>query len=85
MSKRRIGDATLILGDAFHEMPKLSQVDSIITDPPYNARTHRGARSAASLASSAIDFDCIDEEQFIAFCTHAVTLATRWVVMSCSW
>jgi site-specific DNA-methyltransferase (adenine-specific) len=32
-----------------------------------------------------VDFDSITEEQFIAFCGHAVQLATRWVVMSCEW
>jgi site-specific DNA-methyltransferase (adenine-specific) len=85
MRKKQIGAATLILGDAFIEMPKLDQVDSIITDPPYNPKTHKGARSARSLATSPIDFDSLTEEQFIAFCAHAVALAKRWVVMSCAW
>ena len=41
--RRQIGSATLILGDAFIEMPKLGEVDSIIPDPPYNPKTHKGA------------------------------------------
>lgn len=81
----RLGDATLLLGDAFQEMPKLGEVDSIITDPPYNNRTHRGARSSKSLSSSQIDFDSIGEEELIAFCAEATALAKRWVVMSCAW
>src|ERR1022692_3362197 len=85
MRKEQIGNATLYLADAFEVMPKLGEVDCIITDPPYNAKTHRGARSAKSLAASRIDFDSLTEEQFIEFCGNAVAQAKRWVVMSCAW
>jgi site-specific DNA-methyltransferase (adenine-specific) len=85
MQTKRIGEATLILGDAFDILPTLDPVDVIVTDPPYNARTHMGARSHRSLKRSPIDFESITEEQFIVFCTSAVTLAKRWVVMSCAW
>jgi site-specific DNA-methyltransferase (adenine-specific) len=80
-----IGDGALYRADAFDIMPTLGEVDSIITDPPYNAKTHLGARSAKSGAQSPIDFDSLSEEQFIAFCAGAVALARRWVVMSCAW
>jgi site-specific DNA-methyltransferase (adenine-specific) len=83
--KTEIDNATLILGDAFIEMPGLDEVDSIITDPPYNPKTHKGARSARSLAASRIDFESLTEEQFIDFCENSVRLAKRWVVMSCAW
>jgi site-specific DNA-methyltransferase (adenine-specific) len=83
--KTEIDNATLILGDAFIEMPGLDEVDSIITDPPYNPKTHKGARSARSLAASRIDFESLTEEQFIDFCANSVRLAKRWVVMSCAW
>ncbi len=43
--KEQIGAATLYLADAFEIMPTLGEVDSIITDPPYNAKTHANARS----------------------------------------
>lgn len=85
MRKEQIGSATLYLADAFEIMPTLGEVDSIITDPPYNAKTHRGARSAKSLAASRIDFDSLTEEQFIEFCGNAVAQAKRWVVLSCAW
>ncbi len=86
MRKQQIGDATLYLADAFDIMPTLGQVDSIITDPPYDAKTHANARSLkARQLVSAIDFDCFTEEQFIEFCANAVALARRWVVMSCAW
>ena len=60
-------------------------MDAILTDPPYDARTHKGARSHRSLKRSPIDFESITEEQFIAFWGSAVTLARRWVVLSCAW
>jgi site-specific DNA-methyltransferase (adenine-specific) len=83
--KKQIGDATIYLADAFALMPELGDVDSIITDPPYNAKTHSGARSVNSLAVSQIDFESLSEAQFIEFCGNAVTQAKRWVVMSCAW
>src|ERR1700733_3404534 len=85
MRKKQIGNALLIHGDAFLLMPTLGDVDCILTDPPYNAKTHRGARSAKSLAASQIDFEGISEEQFIEFCGNAVAQSKRWVVMSCAW
>ncbi len=46
METRHIGDATLLLGDAFEILPSLDGVDAIITDPPYGRRTHENARTA---------------------------------------
>ena len=83
--KRQIGSATIYLADAFALMPELGDVDCVITDPPYNAKTHAGARSARSLARSPVTFDSITEAQFIEFCGNAVAQARRWVVMSCAW
>jgi site-specific DNA-methyltransferase (adenine-specific) len=85
MRTKQIGNATMILGDAFSVMPKLGEVNVIITDPPYNPQTHKGARSARSLLTSPIDFDSLTQEAFIEFCANAVSLAKRWVVMSCAW
>lgn len=85
MEKQHIGNALLIHGDAFLVMPSLGDVDCILTDPPYNAKTHKGARSAKSLSESQIDFDGISEQQFIEFCGNCIGQAKRWVVMSCAW
>jgi site-specific DNA-methyltransferase (adenine-specific) len=85
MQHTQIGNATLYLADAFAVMPTLQDIDCIITDPPYNPKTHKGAQSAKSLASSLIDFDSLTEDAFTQFCASAVTLARRWVVMSCAW
>ncbi len=80
-----IGDCVLHRGDAFLLMPTLGEVDCIITDPPYNAKTHKGARSAKSLDASRIDFESLTGEQFVEFCGNAVSQARRWVVLSCAW
>jgi site-specific DNA-methyltransferase (adenine-specific) len=86
MRKEQIGAATLYLADAFDIMPTLGEVDSIITDPPYGPQTHAGAQTIkAGRAVPLVDFASFTEEQFIRFCTHAVTLAKRWVIMSCEW
>jgi len=86
MRKEQIGAATLYLADAFDIMPTLGEVDSIITDPPYGPRTHAGALTLqGSHTAPLVDFESFTEEQFIRFCAHAVTLAKRWVIMSCEW
>jgi len=86
MKARHIGDATLLLGDAFNIMPTLDPVDVIITDPPYARQTHEGARTMVNGRSTRfIDFDSMAEEEFLTFCTNAVALARRWVVLSCEW
>lgn len=85
MLKKHIGNCTIFHADAFSLMPTLGEVDCIITDPPYNPKTHKGARSAKSLAASQINFDSLTEAQFVKFCGNAVAQARRWVVMSCAW
>ena len=86
MQTTQIGEATLLLGDAFDILPGLDPVDVVITDPPYGSQTREGARTAfANRPAPLIDFDSIAEDQFIAFCAHAVVLARRWVIMSCEW
>jgi site-specific DNA-methyltransferase (adenine-specific) len=81
----QIGDCVLLQGDAFLLMPACGEVDCVITDPPYNAKTHEGARFATSPGASRIDFASLTEEQFVEFCGNAVAQARRWVVMSCAW
>jgi site-specific DNA-methyltransferase (adenine-specific) len=85
MLKKQIGASVIFHADAFEIMPTLDDIDIILTDPPYNPKTHKGARSSKSLVQSRIDFDSLSEEQFIQFCTNSIVLAKRWVVMSCAW
>jgi hypothetical protein len=62
-----IGRATLYLGDALEIVPALSSVDHLITDPPYEAITHKALdgkntarRNDRRPASPAVDFEPID-------------------------
>ena len=83
MQTKHIGDATLLLGDAFDILPALEPVDVIITDPPYGPRTHHAITSRCGEGGLRIDCPGSTEDQFIAFCGHAVELARRWVIMGC--
>jgi site-specific DNA-methyltransferase (adenine-specific) len=63
----RIGRATLYLGDSLEIAPTLGRVSHIITDPPYEAITHKALdgsntarRNDGRPASPAVDFDPID-------------------------
>lgn len=85
ITSKNIGGCRLLCGDCFELMPQLGTVDAVITDPPYNPRTHNGARSAKSLSASMIDFDFLTEQRFIEFCGNVIGQARRWVVMSCAW
>lgn len=76
---------SLYLGDCRAILPKLSRVDSIITDPPYGAVTHAGARSANSLDRPTIGFPSITSEDLAVLCRTFVAAANRWVVMTCDW
>ena len=51
-----IGACTLFEGDCLEILPTLGKVDAIICDPPYDAKTHRGARYGFLATSSEIPF-----------------------------
>ena len=85
MSPVIIGDATLYLGDCHEILPTLQKVDAVITDPPYGARTHEGARTGPTGGKALIDFACLPDADFVPLCERLVELASRWVVMSCEW
>jgi site-specific DNA-methyltransferase (adenine-specific) len=85
MRESIIGDARLILADCREVLPTLKNIDHVITDPPYSAKTHNGARTHGNLESPFIDFDAMSDTDFLAFCGQCVNLAQRWVVMTCAW
>lgn len=80
-----IGDATLYLGDCREILPTLPKVDAVVTDPPYGAVTHAGARSMNSLTSSTIDFAPIESADLVRLSMRLCEAAARWVVMTCEW
>lgn len=67
-------------GDCLDVLPMLGPVDHVITDPPYDARTHAGARSHGETASR-IDFAPL----VIASSVPALLdVSKRWVVCFCT-
>ena len=86
MRTEKISGCTLHLADCFSLMPELGQVDVIISDPPYNRKTHKGARTTrGGQRAVLVDFDSLTEDHFIEFCGNAVAQARRWVILNCAW
>ena len=82
MRIERIGDATLYLGDCLEVMPTLDPVDSVVTDPPYDERTHSRARSLKNGGSDIdIDFDALSNFDHLE---DMFSLSKGWVVAFCS-
>jgi len=80
MNSLVIGNATLFLGDCLEILPTLA-ADHVITDPPYDAKTHKGARYGFRATSSEIAFDPIDPANI----TPPMLAASRgWVVAFCA-
>lgn len=73
-------------GDGIEYMRRLPDgaVDHVITDPPYAEQTHKGARTGDG-SVALVDFDAIDDEQFVTLCQQCVRVAKRWVIMTCEW
>jgi site-specific DNA-methyltransferase (adenine-specific) len=76
---------TLHLGDCREIVADLQGIDVTITDPPYGAVTHAGARSANSLDQTTIDFASITSAELARLCRLLVDITDRWVVMTCEW
>ena len=73
---------TLYLGDC-REI-HLSDIDVVLTDPPYAEKTHAGARTGGG-EEILIDFASLSDTEFVAICGRLCSLARRWVVMTCDW
>lgn len=86
-----IGSATLYLGDCRDLLPAM-EVDHVITDPPYGARTHSMARTSKKEtarskyrqgASRFIDFQFLGDDDFVEIAKLCMKAAKRWTVMTC--
>lgn len=81
MDQVTIGDATLYCGDSRELLADLS-VDAILTDPPYDERTHSRARSLKDGgADIAIDFAHLTEFSHLE---RMFTASNGWVVAFCA-
>lgn len=82
-----IGSARLYLGDCREIMPMLDPVDSVISDPPYEAEAHSAMRrtnkSIQSGDNDVIDFAAMDEETRSFIAHHATRLCSGWVLLFC--
>ncbi len=56
--------ATLYLGDCADILPTLTDIDAVITDPPYAEKTHKGARTGGG-NEILIDFESLTSKQFL--------------------
>ena len=74
---------TLYHGDCREILPALAVADHVITDPPYDAKTHAGARTSTrdDVKALGIDFDPIDAG---VICPVLLASAKRWVVAFCA-
>lgn len=80
---------TIYHADCRDVLPQLESVSHVITDPPYSARTHAGARTNKGPVeedcrpSRLIHFAHLADEDFIGFTRLALSKSRRWVVMTC--
>jgi site-specific DNA-methyltransferase (adenine-specific) len=73
----RIGDAVLYLGDCYTILPTLPKVGAVITDPPFDEKTHTGARLAG-----AIDFAPLADVPLLVAALLGV--CDGWVLAFCA-
>jgi site-specific DNA-methyltransferase (adenine-specific) len=73
----RIGDAVLYLGDCYTILPALPKVGAVITDPPFDEKTHAGARLAG-----AIDFAPLGDVPLLVDALLGV--CDGWVLAFCA-
>lgn len=73
-----IGDATLYLGDCREILPTLGRVDAVVTDPPFDSKTHMGADKRYS----DIDFAPLGDAQKLA--RALVEVSDGWVLAFCA-
>ena len=80
---------TLYHGDCREVMATLADtsVDAVITDPPYSAATHKGARTRTIGAQSKelVDFDEWTPEVMRSTFDELGRIARRWVVATMDW
>lgn len=86
--------ATIIHGDAFAVLGSLADasVDHVITDPPYTARSSRGARTnkrsaaptgAGGATDMAAHVGAWDEKILARFAAECLRVSRRWVIIFC--
>ena len=72
---------TIYHGDYLDVLPALDVADHVITDPPYDLKTHKGARYGFRETSSEIHFAPADVAVIVP---RLLAAARRWVVAFCA-
>lgn len=73
--------ATIYCADMREVLPLILSVDHVITDPPYDAETHYGARSGGLETAQGINFAPIDPAWVAPL---ILGVSRRWVLAFCS-
>lgn len=81
---------TIYHGDCLGVLPQLTQVDHVITDPPYSEHTHGKQWVASALSANGdrrtgskwagLGFDAITAETQRVIAEHSVRIAQRWTL-----
>jgi site-specific DNA-methyltransferase (adenine-specific) len=71
---------TMYLGDCVELLPTLGPVDHVVTDPPYNERTHTKARNGFR-GRHEIPFASLSSFDFVQ---SLLKIASRWTIAFCA-
>lgn len=76
-----IGPHRVICADANDLLPTLAGIDVVISDPPFSARTHDGARTLAH-DGPLVNFAPLGRDPWLALAAQLCDVAKRWVILS---
>ena len=84
---RKIGDATLYLGDCLDVIEHIDQVDAVITDPPYSANTHKMAKTnkGNGKGKKLVNFASVNDDWFASLMNALLGKTSGWVIATCDY
>lgn len=87
MERRVIGNAELYLGDCREILPTLPKVDTVITDPPYDERTHKNAKTNKGVGHGVkqVTFNALTGQEFCDVMRLCLESSAGWVIATCDY
>jgi site-specific DNA-methyltransferase (adenine-specific) len=76
--------ATIYHGDCREILPGLPKVDLVLTDPPFDEKTHAGARTGAA-DKLLVDFDSITSSELQGYFSLTRRVCDKWQVAFVDW